>query len=69
MLWSEIKISLTDNLADKIKDAFLTEFLAIEEGVLTIHDNLADTFNNINERGIDLVDELMNFNENQVDMM
>ena len=62
-------MSLANDLADMVKDIFLTELRAIEEKVLTIDDNLADEFDNTKERRIDLVNGRMNFNEDQVDLM
>ena len=63
VLWSKSKISLTDDLVDMVKDIFFTELLAAEKRGPRIDDNLADEFDNLKERRIDLVNGRMNFNE------
>ena len=56
VLWSENKISLTDNLANILKEIFLTDLLAAEKKECN---NLVNKFNNTEEREIDLVDRRM----------
>ena len=43
--------------------------LAAEKRGSTIDENLVDEFDNTKERGIDLVDGRMNFDDGQVDLM
>ena len=62
-------MSLTDNLAEVVKDIFFTELLAMEARGLTIDNNLADEFDNTNEWQIDLVDGRMALNKDHVDLM
>ena len=62
-------MSLTDNLAEMVKDIFFTELLAVKERGLTIDNNLADEFDNTKECEIDLVDGRMDLNEDHVDLM
>ena len=46
-------MSLTDNLANMLKEIFVTDLLAAEKKEC---DNLVDEFDNMEERKIDLVD-------------
>lgn len=66
MLSSKNKISLANDLANMMRNIYLTQFLDFEEKCWTIDNNLINEFNDTKKPKIDLVDGRIDFNECQV---
>lgn len=60
---------MTDNLANILKNIFFTDLLTVEKRGSIIDDKLVDEFDETKERGIDLVDGRINFNNGQVELI